>query len=75
VWALTPSPSVAQKIASRLPVFEIDPPGSQAWKRRRLAELGFDIPSGYDSCRSISKLTDLGGNNSALADSMRISRR
>jgi len=32
------------QIASRMTVFEIDPPGPQAWKRRRLAELGFGIP-------------------------------
>jgi methyltransferase (TIGR00027 family) len=32
------------ELASRLMVFEIDSPGPQAWKRRRLAELGLDIP-------------------------------
>src|SRR5207249_3926653 len=32
------------EIASRLLVFEVDPPGSQAWKRQRLIELGFGIP-------------------------------
>jgi len=32
------------ELASRLRVFEIDQPGPQAWKRRRLAELGFGIP-------------------------------
>lgn len=32
------------EIASGLRVFEIDPPGPQAWKRRRLIELGFGIP-------------------------------
>ncbi|HEX7750423.1 MAG TPA: class I SAM-dependent methyltransferase [Bordetella sp.] len=32
------------EIASRLQVFEIDRPGPQAWKRRRLVELGFGIP-------------------------------
>ncbi len=31
-------------IASRLAIFEIDRPGAQAWKRRRLGELGFGIP-------------------------------
>src|SRR6185312_748827 len=31
-------------VASRLVVFEIDQPGTQAWKRRRLIELGFGIP-------------------------------
>jgi methyltransferase (TIGR00027 family) len=32
------------QIASRLRVFEIDQPGTQAWKRRRLLELGYAIP-------------------------------
>src|SRR5690348_176072 len=32
------------EIASRMLVFEVDPPGSQAWKRQRLIELGFGIP-------------------------------
>jgi methyltransferase (TIGR00027 family) len=31
-------------IASRLHVFEVDQPGPQGWKRRRLIELGFGIP-------------------------------
>jgi methyltransferase (TIGR00027 family) len=31
-------------VASRLRVFEVDQPGPQAWKRKRLAELGYDIP-------------------------------
>jgi methyltransferase (TIGR00027 family) len=31
-------------MASQLKVFEIDQPGTQAWKRRRLIELGFGIP-------------------------------
>jgi methyltransferase (TIGR00027 family) len=31
--------------ASRMVVFEIDQPGPQAWKRRRLVELGFGVPS------------------------------
>ncbi|MGW9432751.1 class I SAM-dependent methyltransferase [Streptomyces decoyicus] len=30
--------------ASRLQVFEVDQPGSQAWKRHRLIELGYGIP-------------------------------
>ena len=30
--------------ASRILVFEVDPPGPQAWKRLRLIELGFGIP-------------------------------
>jgi methyltransferase (TIGR00027 family) len=32
------------EIASTLRVFEVDQPGTQAWKRQRLIELGFDIP-------------------------------
>src|SRR6516225_6917570 len=32
------------EIASRLRVFEVDPPGPQAWKRQRLIELGVGIP-------------------------------
>jgi methyltransferase (TIGR00027 family) len=32
------------EIASRLEVFEVDQPGPQAWKRRRLMELGYGIP-------------------------------
>jgi methyltransferase (TIGR00027 family) len=30
--------------ASRMRVFEVDQPGTQAWKRQRLIELGFAIP-------------------------------
>ena len=32
-------------VASRLRLFEIDRPGPQAWKRRRLAEIGQGVPS------------------------------
>jgi methyltransferase (TIGR00027 family) len=32
------------EIASRLRIFEVDRPGPQAWKRHRLAELGYGIP-------------------------------
>jgi methyltransferase (TIGR00027 family) len=32
------------EIASRLRVFEVDQPGPQAWKRRRLIELGYGVP-------------------------------
>ncbi len=32
------------ELASRMLVFEIDQPGSQAWKRQRLIDLGFGIP-------------------------------
>jgi methyltransferase (TIGR00027 family) len=31
-------------LASRLAVFEVDQPGTQAWKRRRLAGLGYGVP-------------------------------
>jgi methyltransferase (TIGR00027 family) len=31
-------------LAARLRVFEVDQPGTQAWKRRRLAALGYGIP-------------------------------
>src|SRR5215472_5449954 len=33
------------ELASRLVVFEVDRPGPQAWKRQRLIDLGFGIPS------------------------------
>jgi len=33
------------ELASRMRVFEIDQPGPQQWKRERLHELGFGIPS------------------------------
>ncbi|MEU7133683.1 class I SAM-dependent methyltransferase [Streptomyces sp. NPDC046261] len=32
------------ELASRLQVFEVDQPGTQAWKRHRLVELGYGIP-------------------------------
>lgn len=32
------------ELASRLRVFEVDQPGTQAWKRRRLTELGYAVP-------------------------------
>jgi|SRR5579871_3515899 len=32
------------EFASRVRVFEVDQPGTQAWKRQRLIELGFGIP-------------------------------
>jgi methyltransferase (TIGR00027 family) len=32
------------ELASRLRVFEVDPPASQTWKRQRLLELGLDVP-------------------------------
>jgi methyltransferase (TIGR00027 family) len=39
--------SLAQRrpdLGSRLRIFEVDQPGTQAWKRRRLVELGFGVP-------------------------------
>jgi methyltransferase (TIGR00027 family) len=33
------------EIASQLQIFEIDQPTTQNWKRKRLTELGFDIPN------------------------------
>ena len=33
-----------QDLASRLVVFEVDQPGTQAWKRRRLIALGYGVP-------------------------------
>jgi methyltransferase (TIGR00027 family) len=32
------------ELASRLRIFEVDQPGPQAWKRRRLVELGLGVP-------------------------------
>ncbi|MFF3275957.1 class I SAM-dependent methyltransferase [Streptomyces chrestomyceticus] len=32
------------EVASRLRIFEVDQPGTQAWKRHRLVELGYRIP-------------------------------
>ncbi|WNM35368.1 class I SAM-dependent methyltransferase [Streptomyces sp. Li-HN-5-11] len=32
------------EVASRLQIFEIDQPGTQAWKRHRLVELGYGVP-------------------------------
>jgi methyltransferase (TIGR00027 family) len=31
-------------LGARLRIFEVDQPGTQAWKRRRLVELGFGVP-------------------------------
>jgi len=33
------------ELASKLNIFEIDQPGPQAWKKQRLIELGFGVPS------------------------------
>jgi methyltransferase (TIGR00027 family) len=33
-----------RQIGSRITIFEVDQPGPQAWKRRRLIELGFGVP-------------------------------
>jgi methyltransferase (TIGR00027 family) len=32
------------ELGGRVRVFEVDQPGTQEWKRRRLAELGYDVP-------------------------------
>ncbi|MDV9173680.1 class I SAM-dependent methyltransferase [Streptomyces sp. W16] len=32
------------ELGAKLRVFEVERPGTQAWKRRRLAELGYDVP-------------------------------
>ncbi|MGP3977134.1 class I SAM-dependent methyltransferase [Streptomyces sp. 8N114] len=32
------------ELASRLRIFEVDQPGPQSWKRRRLLELGYELP-------------------------------
>ncbi len=32
------------EVASKLRLFEVDQPGTQAWKQRRLVELGFGMP-------------------------------
>jgi methyltransferase (TIGR00027 family) len=32
------------ELATKLKVFEVDPPGPQAWKRQRLVELGYGVP-------------------------------
>ncbi|MGY1435501.1 class I SAM-dependent methyltransferase [Streptomyces reniochalinae] len=34
------------ELAARLRIFEIDQPDTQAWKRRRLAEMGYGVPGG-----------------------------
>ncbi len=33
------------EVASRIRVFEVDQPGTQAWKRQRLVALGFGVPA------------------------------
>jgi methyltransferase (TIGR00027 family) len=41
--------SLAQRkpdLGSKLTIFEVDQPGPQAWKRRRLIELGYGVPDG-----------------------------
>ncbi|MYR55850.1 SAM-dependent methyltransferase [Streptomyces sp. SID625] len=35
-----------EEVAAGLRVFEVDRPGPQAWKRRRLADLGLGVPEG-----------------------------
>ena len=36
-------------------IFEVDQPGTQEWKRRRLAEKGYPPPGACGSCRSTSR--------------------
>jgi methyltransferase (TIGR00027 family) len=47
------------EIASGLTVFEVDRPGPQTWKRRRLTELGFGVP---DWLRFVSVDFEAGGS-------------
>ena len=49
------------EIAARLRVFEVDQPGPQAWKRRRLIELGSVSPTGCAWYRSTSRRAGPGG--------------
>jgi methyltransferase (TIGR00027 family) len=53
------------EIASGLRVFEIDQPGPQAWKRRRLIDLGFSIP---EWLRFVPVDFEAGSWRKALAD-------
>ena len=46
-------------VAAGLRVFEVDQPGTQAWKRRRLTELGYGIP---DSLRLVPVDFEAGGS-------------
>jgi methyltransferase (TIGR00027 family) len=34
------------EVAARLRIFEVDQPGTQAWKRQRLVEAGYGVPDG-----------------------------
>lgn len=36
------------ELLERLRIFEVDQPGTQAWKRRRLTELGYGVPDGLE---------------------------
>jgi methyltransferase (TIGR00027 family) len=54
-------------LASRLHVFEVDPPGPQAWKRQRLIDLGYGVPEwlhlvpvDFESSDGWQELTDAG---------------
>jgi methyltransferase (TIGR00027 family) len=47
------------EVAGRLKVFEVDQPGPQAWKRRRLVELGFGVP---ESLRLVPVDFEAGGS-------------
>jgi methyltransferase (TIGR00027 family) len=47
------------ELAARLRVFEVDRPGPQAWKRRRLVELGYGVP---DQLRLVPVDFEAGGD-------------
>jgi methyltransferase (TIGR00027 family) len=47
------------QIAAKLTVFEVDQPGTQAWKRQRLIALGYGIP---DSLRLVPVDFEVGGS-------------
>ena len=50
-------------LGGRLRVFEVDQPGTQAWKKRqRLAELGYGIRPGRPWCPSTSRPATRGGS-------------
>ena len=45
-------------------VFEVDQPGTQSWKRQRLAEIGYDITNWLRLVPVDFEEGDLGGRNS-----------
>lgn len=50
-------------VAPRLRIFEVDQPGPQEWKRRRLVELGFGIPEWLKLVPVDFEAETRGGNN------------